>query len=173
MYNLHTENCTCALYIYEPFNELSQSKSPCNHQPVESWYKASFPVFPQSLHPPFSLKLLTILLILELIFSCFYTFMCVLSGFSRVQLFVTLWTLAHQAHLSKGFSRQDYWSGFPCPPPGDLPDPGIESMSLASPVLAGRFFTTSTTWEAQTLYKWNQMRWLPSLHVVNLLCFFK
>ena len=86
-------------------------------------------------------------------FSCFYTFMCVLSGFSRVQLFVTLWTLAHQAPLSKGFSRQDYWSGFPCPPPRDLPDPGIESMSLASPVLAGRFFTTITTWEAQTLYK--------------------
>ena len=47
-----------------------------------------------------------------------------------------------------GFSRQEYWSGLPCPPPGDLPDPGIEFTSLSSPALAGRFFTTSTTWEA-------------------------
>ena len=50
------------------------------------------------------------------------------------------WTVAHQAPLSMGFSRQGYWSGLPCPPPGDLPDPGIES---ASPALAGRFFTDS------------------------------
>jgi len=47
-----------------------------------------------------------------------------------------------------GFSRQEYCSGLSCPPPGDLSDPGIESMSLKSPALAGRFFTTSTTWEA-------------------------
>ena len=48
-----------------------------------------------------------------------------------------------------GFSRQEYWRGFPCPPPGDLPDPGIEPRSLMSPALVGRFFTTSPTWEAQ------------------------
>ena len=48
------------------------------------------------------------------------------------------------------FSRQEYWSGLPCPPlPGDFPDPGIEPMSLASPGLAGGFFTTSATWEAK------------------------
>jgi len=47
-----------------------------------------------------------------------------------------------------GFSRQECWSGLPCPPPGDLPKPGIKSSSLVSPALAGRFFTTSTTWEA-------------------------
>ena len=64
---------------------------------------------------------------------------CMLSHFSRVQLFVTLWTVAHQAPLSMEFSRQEYWSGFPCPPPGDLPDPGIKPMSL-SPALAGGFF---------------------------------
>ena len=46
------------------------------------------------------------------------------------------------------FSRQEYWSGLPCPPAGDLPDPGIESTSLISPALIGRFFTTSATWEA-------------------------
>jgi len=55
--------------------------------------------------------------------------------------FATPWTVAHQAPLSMGFSRQGYWSGFPCPPPGDLPHPGIKPASLMSPPLAGRFFT--------------------------------
>ena len=61
---------------------------------------------------------------------------CKLSHFSRVQLFETLWTVAPQAPLSLGFSRQEYWSGLPCPPPGDLPDPGVEPASLMSPELA-------------------------------------
>ena len=69
----------------------------------------------------------------------------VLSCFNCVQLFATLWTVAHQAPLSMGFSRQEYWSGLPCLPPGDLPDPGIEPGSLMSPALAGGFFTTSAT----------------------------
>ena len=60
-------------------------------------------------------------------------------SFSRIQLFVTPWTVAHQAPLSMELSRQEYWSGLPFPPPGDLPDPGIEPMS---PAMAGRFFTT-------------------------------
>ena len=68
-----------------------------------------------------------------------------LCSVSRVQLFATPWTDARQAPLSMGFSRQEYWSGLPFPPPGDLPDPGIEPASLASPALAGGFFTTSTT----------------------------
>ena len=67
---------------------------------------------------------------------------------SHVWLFMTLWTVAHQASLSMGFSRQEYWSGFPCPPPGDLSDLGIEPVSLKSPALAGRPFITSATWEA-------------------------
>ena len=50
-----------------------------------------------------------------------------------------------QVPLSMGFSRQEYWSGLPWPLPGDLPDPGVESVSLRSAVLAGRFFTTSAT----------------------------
>ena len=49
-----------------------------------------------------------------------------------------------QAPLSMGFPRQEYWSGLPCPPPGDLPDPGIKSASPVSPALAGRFFITAT-----------------------------
>ena len=56
----------------------------------------------------------------------------------------TPWTVACQAPLSMGFSRQEYWSGLPFPPPGDPLDPGIEPMSLA---LAGGFFTTSATWQ--------------------------
>ena len=63
-------------------------------------------------------------------------------------LWPSLWTAARQAPLSTGFSRQEYWSGLPCLPPGNLPDPGIETASLTSPALTSRFFTTSTTWEA-------------------------
>ena len=72
----------------------------------------------------------------------------VLCCFSHVQLFETPWTVACQAPLPMGFSRQEYWSGLPFPSPGDLPDPGIEPASLSSSALAGMFFTTSTTWEA-------------------------
>ena len=67
---------------------------------------------------------------------------------SHVRLFATPWTAAHQAPLSMGFPRQEYWSGLPFPSPEDLPDPGIEPTSPAPPTLAGRFFTISTTWEA-------------------------
>ena len=71
-----------------------------------------------------------------------------LSHFSHVRLFVTLWTVVHQAPLSMGLSRQEYCSGLPCPPPGDLLDSGIKPTSLMSAALAGGFLTTSTTWEA-------------------------
>ena len=60
----------------------------------------------------------------------------------------TPWTVACQAPLSMGFSRQEHWSGLPCPPPGDLPNAGTEPTSLLSLVFAGGFFTTSATWEA-------------------------
>ena len=72
----------------------------------------------------------------------------VLSCFSRVQLCAIPWTVTHHAPLSMGFSRQEYWSGLPCCPPGDTPDPGIQAVPLMSPALAGGFFTTSATWEA-------------------------
>ena len=73
---------------------------------------------------------------------------CVLRRFSHVQLFSTPWTVALQAPLS----RQEYWSGLPCPPPGHLPDPKIKPTLVMSPVLAGRFFTTNPTWEAHKAY---------------------
>ena len=58
-----------------------------------------------------------------------------------------VWTVAHQALLSTGFSKQEYWSGLPGPPPGDLLHPGIK-LHLMSPALAGGAFTTSATWKA-------------------------
>ena len=60
---------------------------------------------------------------------------------SHVQICVTPWTVAHQAPRSMGFSWHEYWGGLPCPPPGDLPYPRIEPMSLIAPALAGMFFT--------------------------------
>ena len=68
-----------------------------------------------------------------------------LSHFSHVQLLATPWTVAHQAPLSMAFSKQEYWSGLPYPPPGDLADAMIEPASLMFPALAGRFFTSSAT----------------------------
>ena len=62
---------------------------------------------------------------------------------SHIQLLVTPRTVTHQAPLSMEFSRQEYWSGLPFPPPGDLPKSGIKPPSLVSPVLASRFFTTA------------------------------
>ena len=72
---------------------------------------------------------------------------CVLSHFSHVRLFATLWPLVLQAPLSVGFSRQEYWSGLPCPPPGALPTQGL-NPPLTSPTLAGKFFTTSAIGKA-------------------------
>ena len=66
----------------------------------------------------------------------------VLSCFSCVRLFAALWTVALQAPLSVGFSRQEYWSGLPCPPPADLPDPGIKPASSVTPASQKDSFTT-------------------------------
>ena len=79
--------------------------------------------------------------------------LCMLSHFSHVWLFATPWTAAHQALLSIGLSREEYWSGLLCPPPGDFPNPGTEPKSFRSPALTGGFFTTSTTLEALMLSK--------------------
>ena len=70
---------------------------------------------------------------------------CLCSVVQHVQPFATPWTLTCQAPLSLGLPRQEYWSGLPFPPPGDLLHPGIKTESLASPVLSGGF---CATWEA-------------------------
>ena len=78
---------------------------------------------------------------------------CVLSYFSWVRLLTTLFTLACQATLSRIFSRQEYWSGVPCPPPGDLPNPGIEPSSLTSSALTGGYsLPLAPPWKP-TVYK--------------------
>ena len=78
-----------------------------------------------------------------LVYICVYVHVL-----SHVCLFAAPWTVAHQAPLSIGFPRQEYCDGLPFPIPGDLLNSGIEPMFLMSPALAGRFFTTSATWEA-------------------------
>ena len=78
-------------------------------------------------------------------FTASFSSVCVCSVI--VQFFAALWTVVCQVPLSMKFSRQYYWSGLPFPTPGDLPDLGIKTWSLASPTLAGRFFTTGATRE--------------------------
>ena len=85
---------------------------------------------------------------------------CLLSHLSCVLLFVTPWTVAHQAPLSMGFSRQEYWSGLPCPPPEDPPDPGIKPTSLMVSCI-GR----------EVLYHWHHLgspRYLTPRHKMHL-----
>ena len=91
-----------------------------------------------------------------------YKYPLVINHFHCVQLLATLRTVAHQAPLSMGFSRQEHWSGLSCPPPRDLSDPEIEPVSLMFLGLAGRFFTTSATWEASIwMYIWRR-KWQPT-----------
>ena len=99
---------------------------------------------------------------------------------SHAQFFKTLWTVAHQAPLSMGFSRQEYQSGLPFPPPGNLPNPGIKPASPVAPLLAGGFFTTeptgkplrafmnifkmTSTLQANTLWVWTEIWQTRHLH---------
>ena len=82
-----------------------------------------------------------------------------LSFFSHVRLCEILWTIAHQAPLSLGFSRQEYWSGLPRPSPGDLPLPGIEPVSPAAPAVACRFFTTDPPGSPKS---WQPCKWVQA-----------
>ena len=84
---------------------------------------------------------------------------------------VTPWAVAHQASPSREFSRQEYWSRLPFPPPGNLPNPETEPSSLAYPALAGEFFTTSTTWKApKSLMKWSEVKWSEVSQSCPTLC---
>ena len=82
---------------------------------------------------------------------CIYIYIyIVVDLLTYVQLFAALWSVAHQAPLSMGFPRQEYWSGLPLSSPGDLPNPGIEPTS---PALAGGFFTTEPPWKPIYMYE--------------------
>ena len=117
---------------------------------------------------------------------CVCVCVCVLSCLVRVQLFAAPWTIAHQAPLSMRFSRQEYGSGLPFPSPGDLPDPGMETVSLAAPALAGELFTTkpprkflmypkgySLYWEMLMKQKWISLSlsWVALAQPIFTQCF--
>ena len=91
---------------------------------------------------------------------------CVLAQ-SFVSYSAILWTIAHQALLSMGFSRQEYRSGLPCPPPGGLPNPGIEPVSLVSPALGGGLFITSATWEGHSLTPKRASHWPRLVRIIK------
>ena len=81
-----------------------------------------------------------------------------------------LWTVAHQAPLSMEFSKQECWRGLLSPPPGNLPDPGIEPATLASPALAGGLFTTSAMWETSLIAEhcnFNKLFWKVNIKLFN------
>ena len=99
-------------------------------------------------HQPKILHCWTKLVVIQTAGFRLQSIVCVVSRFNCIWLFVTLWTVARQALLFMGFSRQEHWSRLPFSPSGDLPYPGIKPMSLISPALEGGFFATSTTWEA-------------------------
>ena len=86
-----------------------------------------------------------------------------LSCFSHVQLFVTLWTIARQASQSMGFSRQEYWNGLPCTPPGDLPDSGTEPMSPETPALQADSLLLSH-WGNPKIYIYTYIIHIPETH---------
>ena len=87
----------------------------------------------------------------------YFELLCVLCHFSHVRLFVTPWTVAPQAPLSKGFSRQEYWSGLPFPPSEDLPDPGMEPVSPAQQADFYHWATREDHFELIKLY-WERLR---------------
>ena len=94
--------------------------------------------------------------------------MCCAKSLQSVQLFLIPWIVARQDPVSMGLSRQEYWCRLPFPPLGNLPDPGIEPTSLRSP--AGRFFTTSSTWEAYVFARIHALFWLQlSIALVAML----
>ena len=96
---------------------------------------------------------------------------CVLSHFSSVWLCNLM---DCQTSLFVGFSRQEYWSGLPCSPPGGLPDPWIKPRSPVSPALAGRFFATSTSWKALIGYTLIQnKKWKKKKGLFTIKNFFK
>ena len=88
---------------------------------------------------------------------------------SCVRLFVTPWTAAHQALLSMGFSRQEYWSGLLCPPPGDLPNPGIEPWSPALQADALPWEPSGNRLTNSTIHFLEQV-WIPIDIYVNIYC---
>ena len=121
-------------------NGSELTAAPRSHQGHESTQQGKMLTLP---HSSYSESVLSSVLIFSIALEPCYVCVCVcvhaLSHFSRVWLFVTPWTVAHQAALSMGFSKQEYWSGLPCSLPGDIPDLGIK-LTAQSPALAGHYY---------------------------------
>ena len=129
------KSLSCVRLLATPWTTAYQASPSMGFSRQECWSEVPLP-------SPNSITLEVMISTYEFgeaqIFSpCAYA--CSLSCF---QLFETTWTAIHQAFLSMGFSRQEYWSGLPFPLPRDLPHPGIEPKFPTSPALAGRFFTS-------------------------------
>ena len=138
----------------------------CLNRPITVFTLFGFPFLPSVISTWQDLN--TELYLTFHLHSTYNATVCVWGGaqsFSRVWLFVTPWTVAHQAPLSMGFSRHIYWSGLPFPSPGYLLNLGIKPESLASPAFTGRFFTTSATWEAHDVTGGKQITSLTDLTV--------
>ena len=142
---------------------------------LRNLFRHFFPNFP----PPWNFnvtdKLVRVLCVMYScgVCVCVHACACMLSSFIYVQLSETPWTVAHQAPLSMEFSRLEYWNGLPCPPPGDLPNPGLKSVSPASPALQAdsladslyisrhisfialwRYTTSFTSWRSVATLQW-------------------
>ena len=104
---------------------------------------------------PLASKITWLVVVGDGVINAYYRALCAMpSHFSRVRLCDPM-RCSLPAHLSMGFSRQEYWNGLPCPPQRDLPNPGCKPTSLTSPVLAGGFFTVSATWKALAQTYWS------------------
>ena len=135
--------CVCETQSYptlcDPMDCSLPSSSVCGFSRQESWSGLPCPA-PVGSSRPSDWTLISCVSCTGswVLYHCVSVCVYVLNCFSCVQLFATLWTAVHQAPLSMGFSRQESWSGLPCPPSGDLPNPGIKAASF-------NLFTTTTT----------------------------
>ena len=98
----------------------------------------------------------------------FYIWSCMLKCFSHVQFFATLWTVACLSPLSMGFSRETYWSGLPCPPPGDLSNPGIQSVSLTDALTGRLSLAPPINCEKGDNFTFSSMIWMPFVSISRL-----
>ena len=136
--------CTC--WALEPLSNCSPELPALIDVLINHWKKCSFKPVPLEEAQTFRSVRVAMVLKGSICRSrALHMHGCMLSCSSCVRLCVTLWTVACQSPLSIGFSRQEYWSKLPCPPPGDLPQ-GSNPMSLKFLALTGGFFTTSATW---------------------------
>ena len=98
----------------------------------------------------------------------FYIWSCMLKCFSHVQFFATLWTVACLSPLSMGFSRETYWSGLPSPPPGDLSNPGIQSVSLTDALTGRLSLAPPINCEKGDNFTFSSMIWMPFVSISRL-----